>query len=117
MKNLQIAKSFLDKIKTLVKQKHRYFVPRTYPEGKGYLECLAKLGLESVDEAWEYILELDSENYFSGPEKDFTDNSNSQAEVIWTFKTKIEGKTTYIKLKDEKERRGCVCLSFHLDNP
>lgn len=37
--------------------------------------------------------------------------------VIWVFKNEINGIMAYIKLKDETERRGCVCLSFHEDEP
>lgn len=117
MSNPQFAKLFLKKMHSLVREKKRHFVPRTYPDGTSYLKHLAKLGLESVDEAWEYILQLDEDDYVSGPEKDMTARPKSNEKVIWTFKTKVDGKTAYIKLKDEENRRGCVCLSFHEDQP
>lgn len=98
----------------LIRNGQRYFVKRTIRR-ISYIQMLADLGLTSVDEAWECVLKLNETHYFSGPEFDLDDPSCGK--VIWVFKTDINNMTTYIKLKDETSGRGCVCLSFHEDNP
>lgn len=96
----------------LVHNGKRYFVRRT-KNGISYIQQLANLGLSSVDEAWEIVLELNTSHYKSGPEYDRDDPGCGK--VVWIFKMEVNGILTYIKLKDEVSKRGCVCLSFHED--
>lgn len=92
----------------------RHFVNRNR-NGKKALQMLADLGINSFDEAWNLVLQLDQTHYWSGPEPDDKDPTGPL--VIWVFKVEIDGIITYIKLKDETHNRGCVCLSFHEDEP
>ncbi|MFD3271896.1 hypothetical protein ACE3MS_17540 [Paenibacillus dendritiformis] len=71
--------------------------------------------MPDVEEAWECVLDLEPTHYHSGPSPDYGDIASGL--VIWVFKNEINGIMAYIKLKDETERRGCVCLSFHEDEP
>ena len=112
----KLSKLFLYKIKDLVRNKCRYFVQRyDYPNGN-YIQQLAKLGI-TPGEAWDYILKLDESHYVEGPSIDATCKTKSKEKVVWIFKMEVNGSLAYIKLKDESERRGCVCLSFHKDHP
>ncbi|MFW6377683.1 MAG: hypothetical protein ACOCZ5_03455 [bacterium] len=112
----ELSKLFLYKIQEMVRNKHRHFVQRNdYPDGN-YIQQLAKLGI-TPSEAWNYILKLDESHYVDGPSIDVTCRTRSKEKVVWTFKMEIDGNIAYIKLKDESERRGCVCLSFHKDHP
>lgn len=109
------TEQFLAKMKELIRTGRRHFVARTR-NGVSYLQHLADLGLTDVEEAWECVLELEPIHYHSGPSPDYGDASSS-GRVIWVFKSEINGIVAYIKLKDETDRRGCVCLSFHEDEP
>ncbi|CAH8248476.1 hypothetical protein WJ0W_007144 [Paenibacillus melissococcoides] len=108
------VEEFLTKMKELIRTGRRHFVARTR-NGVSYLQHLADLGLTDVEEAWECVLELEAIHYHSGPSRDHGDAASGR--VIWVFKTEINGIMAYIKLKDETVRRGCVCLSFHEDEP
>lgn len=104
---------FLKRMKELVRKGKRHFVKRMR-DGKSYVQQLADLGLSSIDEAWECVLQLNETHYASGPESDHRDGPGSP-KVVWKFKMEINEVTAYIKLKDETEGRGCVCMSFHED--
>jgi hypothetical protein len=108
------SKQFLEQMLELVRNGQRSFVRRTR-NGKSYIQMLADLGLTSIDEAWECVLNLNDSHYYDGP--DFDRDDPSAGQVIWIFKMDINGTMTYIKLKDETSKRGCVCLSFHEDEP
>lgn len=112
----EFSKLFLAKMKSLIAQGERHFVPRTYPDGTRYIEHLARLGMESIDEAWDYIMQLNECNYVDGPSIDATSKPPSKDLVVWEFKTEVNSKIAYIKLKDDS-KRGCVCISFHEDEP
>lgn len=107
------SEQFLQNMKELVRKGQRHFVKRTR-YGKNYIQMLADIGLTSIDEAWECVLQLEKDHYCKGPEIDYIDGPES-AKVVWIFKMDINETTTYIKLKDETAKRGCVCLSFHED--
>lgn len=108
----QETEQFLKKMHELVRNGKRYFVRRTR-NGVSYIQQLADLGITSVDEAWDIILDLKASHCISGPEYDRGDPQSG--EVVWIFKMDVNGLITYIKLKDEYLKRGCVCLSFHED--
>lgn len=108
------TEQFLAKMKEFIRTGRRHFVARTR-NGVSYLQHLADLGLTDVEEAWECVLDLEPPHYHSGPSPDYGDIASGL--VIWVFKNEINGIMAYIKLKDETERRGCVCLSFHEDEP
>ncbi|AFQ45220.1 hypothetical protein [Desulfosporosinus meridiei] len=114
--NAEFSKLFLSKMRSLIVQGKRHFLPRTYPDGTRYIEHLARLGIESIDEAWDYIMQLNESNYVDGPLIDVTSKPPSEDPVVWEFKSKVNTKVAYIKLKDDF-RRGCVCISFHEDEP
>lgn len=76
----------LEQMQELVRNGQRYFVRRT-KNGVSYIQMLADLGLTSIDEAWECVLELKDTHYFSGPEIDRDDPGCGM--VIWVFKTEI----------------------------
>lgn len=63
---------FLEHMQELVRNGKRYFVRRTI-NGISYIQILADLGLTSVDEAWECVLQLKDMHYFSGPDIDWDD--------------------------------------------
>ncbi|CAH0346441.1 hypothetical protein [Bacillus sp. CECT 9360] len=111
--NQNQAEQFLAKMHELVRNGKRYFVRRTR-HGVSYIQQLADLGLTSVDEAWEIVLKLNGTHRVSGPE--FDRNDPECGKVVWVFKMEVNGLITYIKLKDEELKRGCVCLSFHEDD-
>lgn len=115
--NPELSKLFLCKIHEMIRLNKMYFVPRTYPDGLSYIDHLARLGIESLDEAWEYILQLDERHYCDGPCKDISEKTGAEQLVVWMFKIQVNGEIAYIKIKDESERRGCVCISFHKDQP
>lgn len=106
---------FLQKMHTLIRSGQRDFVRRTR-DGKTYLQQLLELRITSIDAAWDLVLELNSSHYFKGPVIDHRDGPGSPLDV-WVFKMEINGDTAYIKLKDETAQRGCVCISFHRDEP
>lgn len=108
------TEQFLQKMKGLVRNGKRYFVRRNR-KGIPYIQQLADLGLTGVEEAWEVVLMLTKEHWFKGPEEDWDDRQ--AGEVVWVFKMEVNGTLAYIKLKDEELKRGCVCLSFHEDQP
>ena len=108
----QQTEQFLEKMHELVRNGKRYFVRRNR-KGVSYIQQLADLGLASVDEAWDIVLELKVEHRVSGPEFDRDDSTCGK--VVWVFKMDVNGLIAYIKLKDEELKRGCVCLSFHED--
>lgn len=110
----EFSKLFLSKMHSLIVQGKRHFVSRTYPDGTRYIEHLARLGVESIDEAWDYIMQLNEGNYVDGPSVDATSKPPSEDLVVWEFKSEVNSKIAYIKLKDDL-RRGCVCISFHKD--
>jgi len=108
----ELTEAFLDKMGLMIRNDKRYFARRTR-NGKSFIQQLADLGLTSVDEAWEQTLKLNSVHWYRGPEIDRDDPERGL--VVWTFKMEINDLVTYIKLKDEEDVRGCVCISFHED--
>ena len=109
------AEPFLQEMRMLISKGLKHFVRRNR-DGKSYIQMLADLGLTSIEEAWDYVLELTKEHYISGPQKDLRDGPDGPL-VIWVFKMNINGIPTYVKLKNETAERGCVCISFHPDEP
>jgi hypothetical protein len=107
------AEAFLQRMFVLISKGRRQFIRRTR-NGKDYLQMLAELGLTSIDAAWELVLGLEGVHYTSGPDSDYDAGPNGPL-VVWTFKMDVNGILTYIKLKDDTEARGCVCMSFHQD--
>ena len=108
------CESTLSKLQEMIRKGNRHFVRRNR-NGRDYLHQLFALGLTNIDEAWNCVLELTISNYYSGPHYDDKDIERKQGRIIWVYKVNINGTTAYIKLKDETELRGCVCLSFHED--
>ncbi len=111
MNGQSLLLDFLIRMKVLVQTGKRHFVRRNR-NGVSYVQQLARLRLSSPDEAWDCVMELGENHYLSGPEIDRGEPASTD-KVVWTFIMEINGIITYIKLKDETERRGCVCLSFH----
>ncbi len=97
----------LSRMKELITLGKRRFQNR--PD-RDYLSDLVELGI-SEEEAWNYILLLNKNFYFYDTMPSYY---NTKA---LTFKRKINGINTYIKLKIEKNNdEEVVCLSFHKDN-
>lgn len=109
------AESFLLRMHELINLGKRQFISRTR-NGKNATQQLADLGLSSVEEVWSCVLDLNESHYFSGPDYDRRDGADSPL-VIWVFKMDVNDNMTYIKLKDDTANRGCVCMSFHIDEP
>ena len=65
------------------------------------------------EEAWNYILRLNSYYYFPDLKPFYSRNGESLV-----FKMKINDNIAYIKLKIENSNNGeeTVCISFHKDN-
>ena len=111
------VKLVLLKIKEYVSNGKRSFVERTYQlkngETKTYLDELLEIGLMNVSAAWSEVLSLKPKHYVEGP---IIDRDNPSEKDVWIFKKKINENTVYIKLK-VNEKRGTVCISFHMDRP
>jgi len=109
----ETAEPFLRRMVDLIISGRKHFVRRNR-SGKTAIQMLAKLGITSFDEAWEIVIALSSKEYFRGPVVDRDDPPGSPPR-LFIFKIEVNGILTYIKLKDDTENRGCVCLSFHED--
>ncbi|WP_298829952.1 hypothetical protein [uncultured Planococcus sp.] len=104
----------LEKFQMMIRNGNRYFVRRNR-NGVPYIQQLADLGLTNIEEAWEVVLNLEVGHCTGGPQYDWDDRSLGK--VVWIYKVEVNGVITYIKLKDEESNRGCVCISFHEDQP
>ena len=99
----------LSKMKKLVYQKKRRFEQR---KDRDYITSLFELGI-TEEEAWNYILRLNSYYYYYDLKPDYLVNGKALV-----FKMIINGIMAYIKLKIEKninEDEIVVCISFHKD--
>lgn len=98
----------LSKMKKLIKLGNKRFATR---KDRDYVESLLELGI-TEEEAWNYILGLNSNYYFYDPKPFYAKNDG-----VLVFKRKINGNIAYIKLKIEiyKRKEETVCLSFHND--
>lgn len=97
----------LSYMKKLIKEGKRRFKTR---KDRDYLQDLLEIGI-SESEAWNFILELNSNFYFCDPKPSYY----SQNDIL-IFKRKINGIDTYIKLAIEQNNNGeeTVCWSFHI---
>ncbi|WP_340673078.1 hypothetical protein [Brevibacillus agri] len=112
----ETCKTVLAEMKQLILEGKKHFVRRNR-QGKNYLQQFLDMNLTSIDAAWECIVnDLNHTHYHSGPMHDHQDGPGSPL-VVWVFKMEINGVIAYIKLKIETNGRGCVCLSFHEDEP
>ena len=99
----------LSKMKKLIKEGKRKFIPRN---DRDYVSDLFELGI-SEEEAWNYVLMLNSYYYIKDYRPTYSKNGDSLI-----FKMNVNGITAYIKLKIEIENNieKTCCLSFHKDN-
>lgn len=107
MNNEQIR--LLSKMKKLINEGKKRFAQR---KDRDYIYSLLELGI-TEEEAWNYILRLNSYYYFPNLKPFYSRNGESLV-----FKMKINDNIAYIKLKIENSNNGeeTVCISFHKDN-
>lgn len=106
--NFNTPSDFLIYCKKLINNGYFDFVPR-----KKNMDSLLFYGLTPIDAKLE-ILDLDIEDYYSGPDMDY---DKTRLGEIWVFKKELDGVTFYIKLKLINENGDDIikCLSFHED--
>ena len=77
------------------------------------LQALAQHGL-TIQDAKDEILNLSIRDYYKGPKQDF---DPGQPGDVWEFKTLVDGKQFYVKLKIQcrNGKEILKCLSFHED--
>lgn len=127
-------------IKNAALLKGDYHIIDRRERGKGIEETMQAIGFHGADQSPEYegliqdivdlLLELTTEHLVKlKPEYDYADVKNgtrvmdekvgsfvAKGRVIWKFKLEVlDDVILYIKLKDESDRRGIVCISFHED--
>ena len=107
---------FLKTCRKEIKKGNCYFVANRELKIKGRrkkaMQALYDLNIMSIDEIWDYILQLKKEDCIDVTfDHDSRRDTNSE---IFIFKKKINGKNVYIKLT--MRTSGIICISFHEDS-
>lgn len=110
--DIESARMFLKMAAKEIKNKNYYIVPYKYVNGRKIksVELIYKIGISNVNDIWNYILELTSEDCVDvSMDYDFKRDMNTE---MYEFKKIINGKKVYIKLTI---RNKLICMSFHTD--
>ena len=92
-----------------IKEKIRFFDVVFRPRDKN-LDALAELDLTPLKRK-EYLMNLQAENYYSGPNQDTYDVSKPD---YYEFGIQIKGKEIYIKISRGLINKPVDCMSFHI---
>ena len=92
-----------------IKEKINFFGVVFRPRDKN-LESLAALDITPLKRV-EYLLNLQAENYNSGPNKDTYDVTKPD---YYEFGIQIKGKEVYIKISRGLTNKPVDCMSFHI---
>jgi hypothetical protein len=110
--DIESARMFLKMAAKEIKNKNYYIIPHKYVNGRKIksVELIYKIGISNVNDIWNYILELTSEDCVD-VSMDYDSKRDMNTE-IYEFKKIINGKKVYIKLTI---RNKLICMSFHTD--
>lgn len=103
------SKQEIEQFLNQVKEKISVFDVVFRPRGKN-LEDLAKLDITAIKRK-EYLMNLNAEDYYSGPNKDTYDDTKPD---YYEFGIKIKGIEVYIKLSPGLPNKPVDCMSFHI---
>lgn len=92
-----------------IKEKINFFDVVFRPRVKN-LEDLATLDITPIKRK-EYLMNLSTENYYSGPNKDTYDTTKPD---YYEFGIQIKGKEVYIKISPGQFNKSVDCMSFHI---
>lgn len=100
------VKQFLDQMKTWLHFFNGQLLIDNKPKNEAFLSSLEWRKVETVKQ---WLLTLDPEDYFEGPDP----NEKPRCNDVWKFGKRIEGHLCYIKVF-LLSKPNVYCISFHI---
>lgn len=100
------VKQFLDQLKVWLQYLNGYIIYKKKDKNEQFM---VDMDWDKADKKKEWILNLEPDDYFEGPDP----NEKPDANPVWKFGKRIEGKLCYIKIY-LLSKPNVYCISFHL---